>query len=295
MPNLSTETRSQVGDGPWSGFARERSPPMGVVLAMIAGARLRQRVRIGMRSRPVHRLVDEVRFVPNVRELDAASMHLPASPAFVDPYGGRADHMDALLGLHRRRPHLGLISYSATDESHAAASDGVRTAFSATLRAGVDDGFARIGAAARGAIGLAEVRALAERIRETAPRSAHDLLDRLLDATVGRCSVSELAALVGVSDPTLRRRCAAWGLPRPRRLLALARLYHVARLAQWSGKPASVAALALGWSDEANYARLVRNELGCRQSAVAGLGGPEYVARELLAAIGGRRPAASHP
>lgn len=245
-----------------------------------------------MRSRPVDRLVDEVRFVPNVPELEAASAQLPASPVFVDPYGGRDGRMEDLLGLRRRQPDLGLISYSATDGPRAFPSDGIEMDFSATLRAGVDDSFARIGAAARGAIGLAEVRALAGRLKHAAPRSAHELLGRLLDATVGRCSVGQLAALAGVSDRTLRRRCAAWGLPRPRRLVALARLYHVARLAQWSGKPASVVALALGWSDEANYARLVRNELGCRQSSVAGRGGPDYVARALLAVVGvgARRP-----
>lgn len=268
---------------------------MGVVLAMIADARLRRRVRIGVWSGPVHGLVDEVRFVPNVHELEAASVQLPGSPAFVDPYGGRGGRMEALLALRRRQPHLGLISYSAGDASGSIRSGGAGMDFTATLRVGVDDGFPRIGAAARRSIGLAEVRTLAGRLKRAAPRSAHDLLDCVLDAALGRCSVGKLAASVGVSAPTLRRRCAAWGLPKPRRLVALARLYHVARLAQWSGRPASVVALALGWSDEANYARLVRNELGCQQSAVAGLGGPEYVARRLLAAIGDGGPGRREP
>jgi len=108
---------------------------------------------------------------------------------------------------------------------------------------------------------------------------------------------SLLAWTCGVCTNVCREQVRQSGGSSPKRLMCLGRIYHVHRLARWSGTPASVVAAALGFRDPSNYRRLVRTVLGLPSSAVVGRGGPDYVASALVEAVASRprsvRPSAA--
>lgn len=80
----------------------------------------------------------------------------------------------------------------------------------------------------------------------------------------GRSTFASLsmAADFGVTERTLQRRCRRLGIARPKNLWALARVFAVARLLNWSKRPLCSVALALGFSNDANCFRLLRRILG---------------------------------
>lgn len=261
---------------------------MASVLALVARPRLRGRIRAGVRSTRISELVDEVRFASRWEELGALAERSPGSPAFVDPFqvAGKGTLADA-EAFHEAFPATPMVFYGDLAARTAAGRPPAPSAgpFAAALIHGVNDGFAAIGATVLRVAARHDTEALAKTLKHAAPVAAAPFFDRLLADTIGPCRVGGLAKSLGVSAPTLRRRCAAWGFSGPRKLVALARLYHVERLARWSQKPNTAVALALHWSGRANFARSMRNELGCPPSEIARLGGPECVAERIVQAL----------
>lgn len=264
---------------------------MAYVLGLEAEPALRQRIRIGVMSGGTNDLIDGARFASSWAELGRLADQYPGSPTFVDPFRFSDDESaDWVAGFQRKRPHCPLILYATLDDVRRRRLERAAVAFVRKLVPGVNDQLTRIGAAALRSVCRHEVQALSRQIKRAAPPAVHLLLDCILDETVGRCPVDALAKHLGISTPTLRRRCAAHGLPSPRQLVALARLFHVERLAKWSDRPSSRVALALGYSNYANYARSVRNELGRSRSEIGLLGGADYVAGRLVEAVAGYQP-----
>lgn len=255
---------------------------------------LRQRIRVGLMSGGANDVIDGVRFAVDLTDLERLVDRFPGSPTFVDPRRFSDDgSTDSVVAFQRRQPRCPLILYATLNAGERRRLERAGVAFAGTLAPGVDDQLARIGALALRSAGRHRVRALLRELKGAAPAPAYALLACILRETVGRCPVDRLAKRLGTSAPTLRRRCAEHGLPAPRRLAALARLFHVERLADWSGRPPGRVALALGYSNYANYTRSVRNELGCSRSEIGPLGGTDYVAGRLVevVAVGASRGA----
>ena len=123
-------------------------------------------------------------------------------------------------------------------------------------------------------------------------KEVEQIFSAVLAIAVRRSTVRELAAALTRSQRSLRRHCTELCIPPPKRLLSLGRVFTVERLAEWSGQPAGAVALALGFSDYANYRRLVRNALAGAASPVPHRVGLAYVRRfilQVLAANAGRR------
>lgn len=259
------------------------------VLALETDSALRRRIRAGVRSGAANELFDGVRFAATWRDLRALARRFEGSPAFVDPFvAGGQEALAEANAFQRSYPACTMVLYAAMDVSRRAQVERSSVTFAARLTPDLGDRFVVIGAVALRLICHHEVRALSRRLKEATPASARGLVDCLLAGTMTPCPVDDLAGSLGISVRTLRRRCAASGLPSPRRLIALARIFHVERLARWSGRPSGAVALVLGYSDYANYSRAVRNELGCQRSAMTERGGSDYVAGRLLRLLGSR-------
>ncbi len=256
--------------------------------------RLRRRIEAGVRAGAALELIDGVRFAAGWQELGPLADRRAGSPVFLDPFGvAGKGRMDDMATFHRAHPASPLIFYAHVDASRQRCLEGAGVAFAAALVAGVNDRLNAIGAAAIRATAKHEADALTTTLQRISPPSAHGFLARLVTATLWPCRVGDLAKSLGTSAVALRRRCRAWGLPAPRRLVALSRLFHVQRLARWSGRPQRTVALALGWSDYANYVRSIRNELGCRASELGRLGGATHVATRLRQVVQAGRPETS--
>lgn len=253
------------------------------VLVLQRNSGLRARVRAGVRSGAAHGLVDGARFASGWRELGRLTREFPGSPAFVDTHhGAEGPSPSGMLSFQREHPASPLIGYAAMDERRRAGLGAVRVPLVALLAPGSDDGLLRIASTVLLAADYDSVRRLTERLRAVVPREAHPLVERLIRRTVDPCRVQQLAQHAGSCRRTLRRRCSAWGLASPRKLVALAKLFHVERLARWSGRPRGAVALALAYSDYANYKRAVRREFGRPPSAFGRSGGVDEVAARLL-------------
>ena len=101
------------------------------------------------------------------------------------------------------------------------------------------------------------VNMLLARFEKTISSGAHGILRRFIHRAVEPCTVGELAADLGLTEWTLQRRCRHLGIPPPKKLFCLARVFAVMRLLQWSHQSLSSVATALGFSDRANCRRLV--------------------------------------
>jgi len=106
------------------------------------------------------------------------------------------------------------------------------------------------------------VHRLLARAEARTPAAAPPILRLIFRRAVEPCLVADLDAESGVTERTLQRRCHRLGIARPKNLLALARVFAVARLLHWSKRPLSAVAFALGFSNDANCYRLLRRVLG---------------------------------
>lgn len=259
---------------------------MSLVLALELDSRLRRRLLVGVRAGAAHGLVDRVHFASGWSDLVSLALRHPDSPAFVDPsYPSQRRHRDPMASLQRKVPRCPLVGYGKpiADRTGSVVDN---VGLVARLTPGVDDSFVAIATTVLKAADHRSVRALARQFKRAAPAAAAaTMLDRVVRDTVFPCTVGALAANLGTSATMLRRRCRAWGMPNPKKLLSLARIYHVQRLAGWSGRPAGAVALALRFSGYANYARSVQRELACTSTQVGKRGGAAYVAEQLIAAI----------
>lgn len=255
------------------------------VLVLQRNPGIRTRVRAGVRAGAAHALVDGARFASGWRELGRLTREFPGSPAFVDPHHGAEEPSPSgMIAFQREHPRCPLIGYAAMDPLHRARLDDARVRLVALLEPGHDDGLLRIASTVLLAADYDSVRRLTKRLQAVVPPDARPLVERLMRDTVDPCRIQALAQQVGRCRRTLRRRCSSWGLASPRKLVALAKIFHVERLARWSGRPRGAVALAVAYSDYANYKRAVRREFGRPPSAFGRSSGVEEVASRLLMA-----------
>ena len=225
-------------------------PPTPPLPALVKAPELRGWVRMAVELGPVSRIVGPVAFARGWDELRVLSRRSPGAPAVVER--GAA--------LNKRWAELGapIVPVSRTARARDA-----KALESAVLRS-IDP------AGALGAL---------EEMERRAGREARRIAARILSMAHRPCAVPEVAAGLGYSQATLARRCAVSGLPCAKRLISLARVFTVERLAEWSRQPSGVVAVALGFSNPSNYRRLVRGTFGAPPSVVRERGGARYVAR----------------
>lgn len=128
--------------------------------------------------------------------------------------------------------------------------------------------------------------ALLARIHEAArralPESAEWLLREVLRRSHHPISVPELAATLGITTRTLRRRCVRAGLPQPESLIAWCRLMLVYRRVYCGHIPLAHAAVAYGFSSDSDARTRVRRLTGLSLHDVHDRGGLELLFAEHL-------------
>lgn len=266
--------------------SNNRAPQASFVLALESDRRLRDRLRVGVGAGAAHGVVQGVRFASGWTDLRDLALRFDGAPVFVDPsHPSAEERTDPPAWLHQAAPKCPLIRYGKGESD----SPATNAEFVAHLTPGGNDSLVTIGSTALLAADYDSVRSLLANLGKAAPVEAQELLESVVRRTVFPCTVGLLATSLRTSVAMVGRRCRAWHLPKPKTLVSLARLFHVQRLAAWSGRPPGAIALALGWSAYSNYARSVRREMGCSSSEVAERGGAAYVATRLLDAVGGLR------
>lgn len=220
-------------------------PPL---LALSGSREFRRQIQIVVDAGPISPIMGPVVFARSWRELDELGAHHPASPRVVD-------------ASFPEDPH----SPSAT-----------------AIQVDAGDPLGVVGRTVLEAIDPERPRHLLARLRNHSAAEACRIMDHVLAQSFGPCRVPELAASLQLSHWALLRRCAALGIPTPRKLTDLGRIYTVERLAEWSERPSSVAAAAVGFLDPSNYRRAVRRALGAPPTVVRRMGGAAHVARVIV-------------
>lgn len=209
-------------------------------------------------------MIGPVVFASSWDELGTLAAEHPGSPAIVDPdLKGLGVPSDPEGGERLGRPAYAapLIAYPCTDVQMRSAPD--EGAVAATRVTGCDVGDVRaLELAVLQNIDVQRVHRLLARAEERAPAGASPILRLAFRRAVEPCRVGDLAADFGVTERSLQRRSRRLGIPSPKNLSALARVFTVARLLHWSKRPLSAVALALGFSNDANCYRLLRRVLG---------------------------------
>lgn len=116
------------------------------------------------------------------------------------------------------------------------------------------------------AIHFAQGKVLKGLMEEILPSYLPGRVRRLLFAAAEAVSAGghspDLAAVLGVTETTVIRRCERLCLPPPRRLLAWMRVLLAARLLQDGGRTSQSVAYACGYANEAGLRRVFQNFLG---------------------------------
>lgn len=280
------------------------SPPTPPLLALLGSPELRNRLRAAIHAGAAFQIIGPVTFARDWQELVELAEHHIGSPAVVDPCfpSAGSSFPRGLRGaarlLRERSFPAPLICYAQSDFPGAGTVGGGPVGprpkrpedsdipFEAVLWPGTNDRLEAIESAVLRAIDAGRVHRLVDDIGRRASREARRIIARVLAKAVGPCTVPELAADLGLSRRSLQRRCAVFrGLP-PKKLISLGRIFTVERLAAWSSQPSGGVAFALGFSDCANYRRLVRGMLGAPPSVIRKRGGADYVARVIVRAAG---------
>jgi AraC-like DNA-binding protein len=115
----------------------------------------------------------------------------------------------------------------------------------------------------------------------TTPRG-RALLEAALEVAPSGGGPGELAAHLGVSRPTLLRRCRAARLPPPRRLLQWLRLLTAAEMLDDPGRRVMDVAIACGYSTDASLRRGMRRLAGASPVQLRARGAFDTVARAFL-------------
>lgn len=271
------------------GSARH-TPPL---LALLASSSLRRQVRIALHSGEVRRIVRRIVFASSWPELARLTNEHPRSPAVVDLlfHSDHGPFPAGYGGVSADWSAVPLICYSLADPVRHGALRSAGVSFTARLRPGIDDDFAAIDAAVLRSIDHDRPRRLLKRLRRHADPRARTIFERALSLSFEPLTVAGLAGHLGISTRALQRRCAALGMPSPKAVTSLARIFTVERLAEWSGQPSGPVARALGFSDRANYRRLARQTMGIPPSAIRQRGGTAYVEQVIMQRLAGIRPA----
>lgn len=225
-------------------------PPL---LALPGSSEFRRKLRIVVEAGPVSPLFGTVLFAGSWRELDELARHHASSPAVADA-ALPSDSDSRLLPA----PVLRM-----------SADVPIRVVRRSVLQ-GIDPD---------------RPRRLQAKMRERGAPEACRIMDRALARSFGPSTVPELAESLGLSHWALIRRCRVLGIPTPKKLADLARVYTVERLAEWSDRPSAVAAAAVGCLDPANYRRTVRRVLGAPPNVVRQKGGAAHVGRAIVRRI----------
>lgn len=233
-------------------------PPTPLLPALVKAPQLRGWVRLAVELGPLARIAGPVAFARGSAELRALVRRSPGAPAVVE--------RGALPGEQLADFEAPIVPVPATGRARDA-----KALESAVLRS----------------IDPAAVKAVLDEVDRRAGSETRRIAALVLSTAHRPCTVPEVAAALGWSHAALARRCAALGLPRAKRLMSLARIFTVERLAEWSGQPSGVVAVALGFSNPPNYRRLVRGTFGAPPSAVRERGGARHVARVVLDALDG--------
>ncbi len=280
--------------GPGRNATDLNTPPARPLLALQADARLQERIRLALRLGYASRILAPPVFASSWRELAELGAQHPGAPALVDPgFQDRGDPNDSACSWASPRHWVEtpLIRYcaAAAGPGKHGLTRGEGLSFVAILQVGQKDELNAIDAAILGYTDMRRARNLLARLEQTADPYTRRAFGRILELAIGAPLVGEVAARVGDSQRTFCRRCAALRIPSPKALVSLARIFTVERLSAWSGQPSGSVALALGFSDRANYRRLVRRNLGAPPSAIRNLGGADHVAEVILARLSGEQ------
>ncbi len=250
------------------------------VLALEPNRIARDRLADGMRLGSTGRLLDGMRFASGWRELDALARRLPGCPVVVDPECPGRDRrgVDALRSLRAHNPDCPVIGYGRAGASWQSGRLAREIGFAAVVSIGVDDDAPALRHALLRAADCEETEELLRRVRKRTDPKTHPFLDVLLHESVTRRTVTCVARTLGVGARTLRNLCRVNHLPTPKQLMLLVGVFHVERLARWSGHARGSVALAVGLRGLGDYRRMVRRLFDATPSDIAARGGPEYVA-----------------
>ena len=250
------------------------------VLALEAEQIARDRLLDGMRLGSTDRILDGVRFASGWTEIDHLAQSFPGCPVVVDP-GFRAHDrrgIDALRILRAHNPDSPVIGYGRAASSWQSAGFIREIGFVAVVSTGVNDDAETLRTAFIHAADCEETDILVRRVKGCTDPEMHRFLDLALHESVTRRTVACVARGLGVGAQTLARQCRANCLPTPKRLMLLAAVFHIERLARWSGHAQGSVALAVGLSRVADYRRLVQRLFGAAPSELTERGGPDHVA-----------------
>ena len=209
-------------------------------------------------------MIGPVVFASSWDELGTLAAEHPGSPAIVDPdlgcFGAPSDP-EGDESSHHPDYAAPLIAYPCSDVQMRSAPD--EGAVAATRVTGCDvDDVRALELAVLQNIDVQRVHRLLARAEERTPADASPIFRVFFRRAVEPCRVGDLAADLGATERSLQRRCRRLAIASPKRLSALARVFTVARLLNWSKRPLSTVALALGFSNDANCYRLLRRVLG---------------------------------
>ena len=260
-------------------------PPL---LVLLGNRGLRNRVRAAVKLGGSSKIVGDLALAADWSQLEHLAEQHPGSPAVFDrfPKGPGRSKREFGRPYAADSPSIPLIYYAALNRETKRRPDEEGITVEAHLVPGVGDTFDAIDAAILRSIDAQHVDRLRERVGRTADPRAVELLECALELAVGPCTVPEFAVRIGLNVRGLQRLCAALGIPSPRTLLSLARIYTVQRLSDWSRQPFGTVARGLGFSAPSNYRRLVRGLLRRPPSVIQRLGGGDYMAWVILERLG---------
>ncbi len=258
-----------------------------MVLALVTSADVRQRVRAGAGCGTIHHLIRGVRFAQNWRHLGGMVDTAPGCPVVVDPdvqTSGGPDSDRALASLVNRSGGS-LICHVDPDGGWATkhlGPESPKKTFETVLRLGLDDTPDKIRRAILQATARGYTMQLIARVLRKTPQEAHVFLTTLIDVSLEYRTVAALAKELKRRPQALSSQCRRYRWPTPKRLISLAAIFHVERLTRWSGRERGPVALAMGFSDTANYTRLVRNTIKMTPTEVGRNGGQRFMADLML-------------
>ena len=252
------------------------TPPL---FALLGSTWARREIRFALHSGNALRIIGPVIFTSGWQELRDLAARFPGSPAVVDPFfgGGCGPFRDSRDYSNADWSSVPLICYSQLDARQEQQLDQTAIPFTARLRPDEDQLFSSIDSVILKSIDARRAGRLLDRIQRTAHKETQALFACALEIATEPCSVVDLAARLHLTARTLQRRCNALGIPSPKQLLSLARVFTVERLSEWSRQQSGTVALALGFSDRSNYRRLVRRVLGAAPGPVRQRGGVKYI------------------
>ncbi|MCY3546854.1 MAG: helix-turn-helix domain-containing protein [Gemmatimonadetes bacterium] len=209
-------------------------------------------------------MIGPVVIASNWEELGTLAAAHPGSPAIVDPdlnevNAPSSPGRDERSGVPQHAPPL--IEYPCSDAQMQSTGDEMAAAATRVKQCDIGD-IRALELAILQNIDAERVHRLLARAEARTPAAASPILRLIFRRAVEPCLVADLAADFGVRRRSLQRRCRRLGIAFPKDLLALARVFAVARLLHWSKRPLSAVAFALGFSNDANCYRLLRRVLG---------------------------------